>query len=204
MTVEIGSDEVDVEKLMREIRARIAEKRGRLYTEEEVREIVEHRLEAPVEGRDLGAGLLAQLRSDPTRWNFRFDADTVYRSSRGGVGRALETVRRWLGPVHKLFWNPNPMISSLSRQSDLNASYVHLLHNLTLELTRLNLEVAELKHRVLQLQGRLEFQARREKTLEDMVAAGLSRRPSESGAAHQAGGAPHPQTPGSSRGPGGA
>jgi hypothetical protein len=204
MSVEIRSDEVDVEKLMREIRARIAEKRGRLYTEDEVREIVEHRLEAPVEGRDLGPALLAELRSDPARWNYRFDADTVYRSSRGTVGSALETIRRVLRPVQKLFWNPNPMISALSRQSDLNASYVHLLHNLTLELTRLNLEVAELKHRVLQLQGRLEFQARREKTLEDMVAADLPRRRSESGAAHRTGDAPHPQTPGSSREPGGA
>jgi hypothetical protein len=179
MGVEIRSEDVDVEKLMREIRARIAEKRGRLYTDEEVREIVEHRLEAPVEGRDLGAALLAELREDPTRWNYRFDTETVYRSSRGTVGRALEAVRRVLRPVQKLFWNPNPMISALSRQSDLNASYVHLLHNLTLELTRLNLEVAELKHRVLQLQGRLEFQARREKTLEDMVAADLPRRRSE-------------------------
>jgi hypothetical protein len=86
------------------------------------------------------------------------------------VGRALETVRRVLKPVQKLFWNPNPMIDALSRQSDLNKYYVHLFHNLALELTRLNLEVQELKNRNLQLQGRLELLARREKTLESMVA----------------------------------
>jgi hypothetical protein len=63
----------------------------------------------------------------------------------------------------------NPMISALSRQSDLNNYYVHLLHNLALELTRLNLEVQELKNRNLQLQGRLEMLTRREKTLESMV-----------------------------------
>ena len=61
------------------------------------------------------------------------------------------------------------MIAALSRQSDLNAYYVHLLHNLAVEVTKLNLEVQELKNRALQLQGRLEFQARREKTLEEMV-----------------------------------
>ena len=38
-----------------------------------------------------------------------------------------------------------------------------------MEITRLNLEVQDLKNRNLQLQGRLEFQARREKTLEEMV-----------------------------------
>ena len=61
------------------------------------------------------------------------------------------------------------MIAALSRQSDLNTYYVHLLHNLAVEITKLNLEVQDLKNRNLQLQGRLEFQARREKTLEEMV-----------------------------------
>ena len=38
-----------------------------------------------------------------------------------------------------------------------------------LELTRLNLEVQELKNRNLQLSGRVETLARRAKTLEDML-----------------------------------
>jgi hypothetical protein len=61
------------------------------------------------------------------------------------------------------------MISALSRQSDLNRYSAHLLHNLVLELTRLNLEVRELKSRNLQLAARLDLLARREKTLESMV-----------------------------------
>jgi hypothetical protein len=85
------------------------------------------------------------------------------------VGQALEAVRRVLRPVQKLFWNPNPMIAALSRQSDLNAYYVHMLSTLSVEVTRLNLELQDLKNRQLQLQGRLELLQRREKTLEDMV-----------------------------------
>ena len=81
----------------------------------------------------------------------------------------LEGIRRLLRPIQKLFWNPTPMIAALSRQKDVNAAYAHLLHNLVLEVTRLNLEVVDLKSRTLQLQGRLEFQARREKTLETMA-----------------------------------
>ena len=46
---------------------------------------------------------------------------------------------------------------------------MHLLHNLSVEITKLNLEVQDLKNRNLQLQGRLELLARREKTLESMV-----------------------------------
>jgi hypothetical protein len=61
------------------------------------------------------------------------------------------------------------MIAALSRQSDINKYEVQLLNNLVLELTRLNLEVQDLRNRNLELQGRLDFLTRREKTLETMV-----------------------------------
>ena len=170
MSLEIKADGVDVQDLMRQIRARIEEKkRGGLLSEAEVAEIASHPLHPVLEAHDLKSPLLAELEERPSRWNYAFDAETVYRSSRGGPGRLLEAVRRWLRPVQKLFWNPSPMISALSRQSELNASTAHLLHNLVLEVTRLNLEVTDLKNRALQLQGRLELQARREKALEDAL-----------------------------------
>jgi hypothetical protein len=62
------------------------------------------------------------------------------------------------------------MIAALSRQADLNRFSAHLLHNLVLELTRLDLELAELKNRNLQLAGRVETMARRAKALEDLLA----------------------------------
>ena len=181
MTFRIDDGSVDVEKVMRDLRERIAEKKRRgLLTEAEVREIAEHPLHPVLEPNDLKSSLIGEVLEIPSRWNFAFDPETVYRSRRGGAGRALEAVRRWLRPVQKLFWNPTPMIAALSRQSELNAAYAHLLHNLTLELTRLNLEVQDLKNRNLQLQGRLELLARREKTLESMV---VFRGEDESGAA---------------------
>jgi hypothetical protein len=118
---------------------------------------------------DVSAALLAELRGRDGQWNYAFDRETIYRSSRGAVGQLLALARRLLRPVQKLFWNPTPMIAALSRQSDLNRFSAHLLHNLVLELTRLNLEVQELKNRNLQLAGQLELVARRAKTLEDMV-----------------------------------
>jgi hypothetical protein len=169
MTFEIKTTDVDVLALMASIRKRIEEKKKGLYTEEEIREIAERRLETVLGAHDLSGELLADFRREPARWNFEFETETIYRSSRGAVGQALLAIRRLLKPVQKLFWNPNPMISALSRQSDLNKYYVHLFHNLTLELTRLNLEVQDLKNRNLQLQGRVELLARREKTLESMV-----------------------------------
>jgi len=116
--------------------------------------------------RDASAALLGEFRALDAQWNYSFDPETIYRTSRGGF---LATARRLLRPVQKLFWNPTPMIASLSRQADLNRFSAHLLHNLVLELTRLELELAELKNRNLQLQGRVELLARRGKTLEDML-----------------------------------
>lgn len=169
MTFEIRGGEVDVEEIMRSIRKRIEEKRGTLYSDDEIREIAEHRLDSVLDAHDFNSDFIADFRAEPVRWNYTFGPETVYRSSRGAVGQALEKIRRVLRPIQKLFWNPNPMVAALSRQSDLNAYYVHLLHNFAVEVTKLNLEVQDLKNRVLQLQGRLELQARREKTLEEMV-----------------------------------
>ena len=169
MSFEIKSDDVDVEEIMRSIRKRIEEKKQGLYTDEEIREIADRRLDAVLDAHDFNSDFIADFRSQQARWNFQFGPESIYRSSRGAVGQMLETIRGILKPIQKLFWNPNPMISALSRQSDLNGYYVHVLHNLTLEVTRLNLEVQDLKNRNLQLQGRVELLARREKTLEDMV-----------------------------------
>jgi hypothetical protein len=169
VSFEIKSGDVDVDAIMRMIRKRIEEKKQGLYTDEEIREIAEHRLDAVLDAHEFNSDFIADLRSQQGRWNYTFGPETIYRSSRGGVGGLLEGVRRLLRPLQKLVWNPNPMIAALSRQSDLNTYYVHLLHNLAVEITKLNLEVQDLKNRNLQLQGRLEFQARREKTLEEMV-----------------------------------
>jgi hypothetical protein len=180
VSFEITSPDVDVEEIMRAIRKRIDEKKQKLYSDDEIREIADRRLDAVLDAHDFNSDLIADFRTHPERWNFAFDAETLYRSSRGLVGTVLRGLRGALRPVQKLFWNPNPLISALSRQSELNKYYVHLLHNLAVEVTRQNLELQDLKNRNLQLQGRMELLARREKTLESMV---VFRAEDESGAA---------------------
>jgi hypothetical protein len=171
MSFEIKAEGIDAERLRAEVENRLEERRrAGLYTDEEIRFIAERTLEEVLSGRDLRADLVDEFRARDAQWNYSFEPETLYRSSHGLAGRAIEAARRLLRPVQKLFWNPNPMIAALSRQSDLNRFSVHLLHNLVLELSRLNLEVQELRNRNLQLQGRLEALARREKTLEGMVA----------------------------------
>jgi len=171
MSFEIKADGIDVQRLLAEVHARIAERReAGILTEEELRYIAERPLESVLTARELRADLFDEFKARDDQWNYSFAPDTIFRSSRGPAGRLLAIARRVLRPVQKLFWNPTPMIAALSRQSDLNRFNVHLLHNLVLELSRLHLEVQELRSRHQQLAGRLEALERREKTLESMVA----------------------------------
>jgi hypothetical protein len=141
-----------------------------LFSAAELRELSEARLEPPAEAADFDSLLLEDLRARAPQWNFTIAADSIYASGRDDwAGRLLTRVRRLLKPLLKLLVNPSPLVQSLYRQSQLNTFYVALLHESAIELTRLGLEVQTLKNRMLELSGRLDQLARREKTLEDMV-----------------------------------
>lgn len=172
----VRSDNVDVEQIMRQIRARIRDKRGVDYTEEEIRELANVRLEKFLDPKGVRSDLLQQFRasretSDAPR-NFAFEDTTLYASSRP----LLRAIRRLLNPLLKLFINPNPMIEALHIQSRLNDSYnrsealsYELVHNLVLETTRLGLEVKSLKMRLESMSSRLDFDERRARALEGVV-----------------------------------
>jgi hypothetical protein len=171
MGFEIHSERVDVEKIMGQIRARIAEKRRGLFSPAELRELSEARLEPPAEAGDFDSALLSDLRARAPQWNYTLAADSIYSSGRDDwAGRLLTRVRRLLKPLLKLLINPSPLVQGLYRQSQLNTFYVALLHESAVETTRLGLEVQTLKNRLLELSGRLDQLAHREKTLEGMVA----------------------------------
>jgi hypothetical protein len=180
MSFEIEAEGLDVARLLADVHRRIEERRkSGLYTDEELRYIAERPLEPVLRARDVSAALLSEFRALDGQWNYSFDPETIYRTSRGGF---LAAARRLLRPVQKLFWNPTPMIAALSRQADLNRFSAHLLHNLVLELTRLELELAELKNRNLQLAGRVELMARRSKALEELLTERDAAAPSATGA----------------------
>jgi hypothetical protein len=176
MDFSVRSDNVDVEQIMRQIRARIRDKRGVDYTEDEIRELANVRLEKFLDPKGVRSDLLQQYRasretSDAPR-NFAFEDTTLYASSRP----LLQAIRRLLNPLLKLFINPNPMIEALHIQSRLNDSYnrsealyYELVHNLVLETTRLGLEVKSLKMRLESMASRLDFDERRARALEGVV-----------------------------------
>ena len=58
----VRSENVDVEQIMRQIRARIREKRGVDYTEEEIRELANVKLEKFIDPKGVRSGLLEEYR----------------------------------------------------------------------------------------------------------------------------------------------
>ena len=186
----VRSDSVDVEQIMTQIRARIREKRGVDYTEEELRELASVKLEKFLDPTRVRSDLILHYRQHagardasarpPPPENYAFDD---HRStSRRGARRADHHARPAAAePVLKLFINPNPIIQVLNRQSAINAYNTRqefdrtaalnyeVIHNLVLEMTRLSIEVKNLKMRVESLSGRLDFSDRRARALESVV-----------------------------------
>src|SRR6266446_2059649 len=186
----VRSDSVNVEQIMEQLRARVREKRGVDYTEQQIRELAAVKLEKFLDPRNVRSDLLDQFRKaqpayePPELPNFAFEDETLFESHRGPI----RWIRKLLLPLLKLFFNPNPLIQALHIQSRLNTMnaernaklesarramdqlYYELIHNLVVETTRLGIEVKNLKMRVESMSSRLEFNERRARALESLVA----------------------------------
>jgi hypothetical protein len=185
----VRSDSVNVEQIMEQIRARIRDKRGVDYTEEQIRELAAVKLQKFLDPRGVRSDLLEQFRKTqppyqpPELPNFAFEDNTLFDSHRA----PLRFIRRLLQPILKLFLNPNPLIQALHVQSRVNtilaerearleasrrsteSLYYELIHNLVVETTRLGIEVKNLTMRIESLTSRLEFSERRARSLETAV-----------------------------------
>jgi hypothetical protein len=184
----VRSDSVNVEQIMEQIRARIREKRGVDYTEQQIRELATVKLEKFLDPR-VRSDLLDQFRKaqpayePPALPNFAFEESTLFESHRAPI----RWIRKLLRPLLKLLFNPNPLIQALNIQARLNTMnaereakheaarramdplYYELIHNLVVETTRMGIEVKNLKMRLESVSSRLEFNERRARALESAV-----------------------------------
>ena len=192
-------ESLNVEQIMDQIRARIREKKGVDYEEQQIQELAKAKLDQLLDPRSVQTDLLDRLKKlqpsfeAPQLPSFEFEDTTLFDSTRG----LLRTIRRLLNPLLKLFFNPNPLIGALHTQAKLNAMYAdretkrdamrlagdqlhyQILHNLLLEMTRATLEVKSLRMRVESIGSRLEFNERRTRGLESSAFAMGSERGSD-------------------------
>ena len=190
----IRSDSINVEQIMQQIRSRIREKRGIDYTEEEIHELANVKLERFLDPKNIRSDLLERYRqrsgeaASAPQLTREFDPTSVYRSSRPGVvGRMLYLIRRLLNPILKLFFNPAPLLDSVSEQSrvvrrtaavvqkriemdaEMDALVYEVMNNLVVEMTRLAIDMKNHKMRVESVAARLDFDERRARALEETL-----------------------------------
>src|SRR5512136_116881 len=160
----IRADPVDVADIMRQIRARVREKRGVDYTEEQIQELASAKLEKYLDPDNVRSELLQQFKKISAAPDAKAEEQSLFGSHRALV----RMTRRLLRPVLKLFINPDKLIQATRFSQHVDLSY-EVLHNLVLEMTRLGIEVKNLKMRVESVSSRLDFHERRSRALEGMV-----------------------------------
>ena len=183
-------DHVDVDQIMRDIRARISTRHGIDFTPQQIQELAARRLEAILEPRHAKPALLEQMRraaGEPIEMpapsaeaESPFDEASLYESHRGFV-RAL---RKLLNPILKIFFNPAPIAQALtaqtvrnnaaaqreselySKQAEWNALHFEIVQRLVTEIARTTLEMQSLVLRVEALDAKLDFSERRIRAME--------------------------------------
>jgi len=181
----LRADSVDVEQIMKQIRNRIAEKRGVDYTAAQVREIATVPLEKFLDARSVRSDLLEHFRDSRPSIDAEcaafeaacsFNDQTLFTSHRA----PMRLVRALLMPILKLFFNPNVLnhvlhtqsnlnVAVLTRMSKWNALHYEVMHNLVLETSKMSIEVKNLKMIVQSLSSRLDMSERRARALEGVV-----------------------------------
>jgi hypothetical protein len=182
-------DHVDVEQIMREIRARIAKGSGIDLTNQQIQELAARRLEAILDPRAVKPALLDQLRRGaaaadlpPTRpaTNLEFQESSLYDSPNGFI----RFMRRLLRPLLALFVNHTPLAEALAaqaainketaeresslerRQAEWNALQFELLQKMVTETARVSIEMQSLALRVESLAAKVDFNDRRVRAIE--------------------------------------
>ena len=202
-------DRVDVEQIMRDIRARISQRSGVDLSNQQIEELAARRLEAILDPRTLKPGLLDQLRRgagdrQPSSEGAPalpplFEEVNLYDSPNG----LLRFFRTLLNPILRLFFNPTPIAHALAvqgrvnadaaaretererRQAEWNALHYEILQRLVTEVARVSLEAQSLSLRVESLGGRVDFNDRRVRAFEGT--------PARTPRAHEAATPPPPQ-----------
>jgi hypothetical protein len=188
-----GRDHLDIEQLMREIRSRISERHGIDFSPQQIQELAARRLEAILDPRAIKPSLIDELRRaaglpveatpEEPEIGPGFDASSFYDSSNGFV----RLVRRLLRPLLKLFFEPDAVIAALGaqarlnkaaaarnaeqqrRQTEWNGLHYEILRRLVTDIARTGIDAQHLALRVESLAGKVDFNERQVRGLEQTL-----------------------------------
>ena len=168
-TFTIKDDKINVEEIMHKIRQSIEKKRKMLYTEDDLQDIAKKKLSTFLHTSEVKSKFAEELHRLKEGWNISVSLESLYKSHPNIKGAIIYWIRMRLRPLVKMFFNIDILFPELHKQSKINLSFAHLLHNLIFELTKLKVEHEELRKMHENLLRRLEMEGRRERALEKMV-----------------------------------
>ena len=174
-------DHVDVEQIMREIRARIAKGSGLDITNQQIHELAARRLEAILDPRTAKPALLEQLRRGTAASETPAPAapppievkdDSLSASFFQRLFRPLAAL---LAPLLQAFRVQDAInkeaaereASANRRQAEWNALQFELLQRMVTETARVSIEMQSLALRIESLSTKVDFNERRVRTLEN-------------------------------------
>lgn len=182
-------DHVDVEQLLREIRARIAKGSGVDLTNAQIQELAARRLEAVLDPRSVKPALLDALRRgaaapDPAPAQrlpaYEFDEPALYASENGLV----RLLRKVFSPLLKLLFNPAAVARALHTQTEINAELAardagrdrrqaewnalqfEMVQKMVTETARVSIDLLGLAARIESLAAKVDFNERRVRSIE--------------------------------------
>jgi hypothetical protein len=199
-------EQVDVEQIMRDIRARVSSRPGVELSNQQIQELAARRLEAILDPRHIKPAMLDQLRKtagEPVEaaassdGGYAFEDTTLYDTHRG----LLRFIRGLLNPILKLFFNPTPLVQALNaqarlnreaaereaererRQAEWNALHYELLQRLVMEVSRVAIDTQAVSMRIESLAAKVDFNERRVRSIENAMHQGRvpqsSQRPAQ-------------------------
>ena len=190
-----GRDRVDVEQIMQEIRARIAQRRGVDLSSQRIQELAARRLDSVLDPRTIKPGMLDELRRGAGAKGDRladagsssppdsFDESAIYSSA----GAVLRFIRRLLNPLLRLFVDPDPVVRALTIQSQLNvaaaereadrerqqsewnALHYEIVKRLVSEVSRVTIELETQSGRLESMSAKVDFNDGRVRGIEGVV-----------------------------------
>jgi len=190
---EIDDPGIDVAALEERVRAAIEAKRGVRFTDEELAELRDAKLEPRLRREDLPRGWLEEASEvrpkvpivSPPPGVDESPTVTLYESGSGGLkGSVLGLVRRLMRPFYRSTMNLESTLATMIEAINEQGAWLseatgqldrwrerdlHLLHNLVTEVTALRLQQTHMQDRINELIRQLEALKERERALESLT-----------------------------------
>jgi hypothetical protein len=182
-------DHVDVEQIMREIRARIAKGSGLDISNQQIQELAARRLEAILDPRTIKPALLEQLRRGAVAADLPAAVAPASLEvkeeslSESFIRRLFKPLSATLAPILQAFKTQDTINQEAAareaaanrRQAEWNALQFELLQRMVTETARVSVEMQSLALRIESLAGKVDFNDRRVRTMETMPPPSVSR-----------------------------